>query len=202
MIHFDVSDRGYTGYAWDFPTTVDGRTLVCRGVYRLTRGAGTGAGADVDALLRGRLAERGIDPARVRFRRFAERGLGLYQPLSADRVLLVGEAAGIDPLLGEGIAQAILHGQTAGAYLARCWRTDRWRFADYRRHVRAARVGLDLRVRAAATPLAYGPLRPFVERWVTGSRGLARALMSYFAGRRVASRHLVRAGVDALGALW
>ena len=35
FLHFDVTDRAFTGYAWDFPTIVGGSELVCRGVYEL-----------------------------------------------------------------------------------------------------------------------------------------------------------------------
>ncbi|HEY4121020.1 MAG TPA: FAD-dependent oxidoreductase, partial [Byssovorax sp.] len=35
FLHFDLTDGDLTGYAWDFPTVVRGRELVCRGVYAL-----------------------------------------------------------------------------------------------------------------------------------------------------------------------
>src|SRR5262249_36675197 len=133
LLHFDGSDGGPHGYAWDFPTVVDGRPLVCRGVYELrvegrapdrsgpARGARTANGGgvlDVRARLAARLASMGLDIARYPLKRFAERGFELHQPVSTRRVLLVGEAAGIDPLTGEGIAQALQYGEVAGRYLA------------------------------------------------------------------------------------
>jgi flavin-dependent dehydrogenase len=172
--------------------------MMCRGVYQLTRGSSAERGRDVGQLLANRLAALGIDTDRLRFRRFSERGLSLHQPTGFDRALLVGEAAGIDPVLGEGIAQAILYGQVAGPFLARAAEQGDWTMRDFGKTLRRSRVGLDLRIRAAATPLVYGRLRPSVERWVARSTALARAGMAYFAGRRVPRLALLRAAVDIL----
>ena len=198
LLHFDITDRACSGYAWDFPTVVDGRAMVCRGVYQLTRGVDARRDHDVDALLRRRLSTLGIDPTGLRFKRFAERGLPLFQPAAVERVLLAGEAAGIDPVLGEGIAQAILYGRAAGDYLATCWRRHDYRFGDYRKVLRRSRVGWDLRVRAGLVLPVYGWPRPLTERWVTRSRDLAHAGMAYFAGEPV-DRQLLRGAALDLG---
>ena len=84
-------------------------------------------------------------------------------------MLLVGEAAGIDPVLGEGIPQAIFYGKTAGAYLAGCMRRGDYCFADWARCMRRERIGFDLSVRALLPPFFYGSTRPIAERWVTRS---------------------------------
>jgi flavin-dependent dehydrogenase len=112
--------------------------------------------------------------------------------------LLVGEAAGIDPVLGEGIAQAILYGEMAARFLARCWREQDYRFVGYRRAMRSARIGTDLRLRAPAAHLMYGPSRPWIERLVTSSPALAHAGMSYFAGEPVPRSKLARAALDSI----
>ena len=179
---------------------VDGRVMMCRGVYQLTRGAGP-AGADVATILRERLLRQGLDPACAPTRRFAERGLSLHQPTRFDRALLVGEAAGIDPVLGEGIAQAVLYGATAGAFLAESSRRDDWTMRGFDSVLRRSRVGIDLRLRAAMTRIIYGRPRPVVERWVSCSTALARGGMAYFAGRRVPRLSLVRAGWDLVASL-
>lgn len=197
LLSFDIRDRGLTGYAWDFPTVVEGEELVCRGIYALTRGIDAPR-CDPSRALRERIERQG---ARVRgpFKRFAERGLSLYEPLAVDRVLLVGEAGGIDPVLGEGIPQAIFYGKTAAAYLAQCVRSNDYRFTTYRRAMRSARIGTDLRVRAALFELVYGRTRPWVERWVTRSRAISEAGMAYFAGDRVPRSALARALADLVG---
>ena len=205
LLHFDLSDRSLLGYGWDFPTLVAGVPLICRGLYELRAdpdalpGVPRAAGPDLGARLLARLDRLGLPAVgAVRVKRFAERGLSLHEPLSRPRALLVGEAAGIDPALGEGIAQAIFYGAVAGPYLAGCLDRGDLSFQDWPRQLRRSRVGFDLRVRAAFTPWLYGRTRPLVERWVAGSRDLATAGMHYFAGERVPRRRLAGAAL-ALG---
>lgn len=201
LLHFDIGDASLCGYGWDFPTVVDGRPLVCRGFYELrpegdALGA-RGAGADVGARLIERLRHLGLDE-RLRVKRFAERGLSLHEPLSRPRALLVGEAAGIDPVLGEGIAQAILYGAAAGPYLARCVDRGDFEFADWRRELMRSRVGRDLRIRVRMTPFIYGRTRSLAERWVVRSHDLSLAGLHYFAGDHVPRARLAAAAL-ALG---
>jgi menaquinone-9 beta-reductase len=193
LLSFDVTDGAIAGYAWDFPTLVGGERRVCRGVYLLTRGLPERERADATAVLTARLAARGQTPLCAP-KRFAERGLAWSSPLAVERVLLVGEAAGIDPVLGEGIPQAIFYARAAAEYLAS--RRGDYRFGDWRQSALRARVGIDLRIRAAAAPLLYGRTRPAFERWFTGSPSLARAGAAYFAGERVPRASLARAAFD------
>lgn len=210
VLHFDLSDRSLLGYAWDFPTLVAGMPLVCRGLYELrpdpgviTGAALDGSAPDAGARLQARLERLGIARG-FPLKRFAERGLSLHEPLSWPRALLVGEAAGIDPALGEGIAQAIAYGAVAGPYLARCLDREDVSFHDWPRELRRSRLGLDLRLRTTFTPWLYGRTRPLFERWVAGSPDLAAAGLRYFAGERVPRRHLAGAalslGAELIGA--
>ncbi len=153
---------------------------------------------DLAHRLLARLDRLGL-PQGARVKRFAERGLSMHEPQAAPRALLVGEAAGIDPALGEGIAQAIFYGALAGPYLARCLDRGDVSFEDWPRQLRRSSVGFDLRIRAAFTPWLYGRPRPLVERWVAGSRDLAIAGMRHFAGEHVPRPSLARAAL-ALGA--
>ena len=196
VLHFDLQDRGLAGYAWDFPTIVQGKPMVCRGIYEV-RGAGVperaeGAGGVAEKLAR-RNEAFGVSGV---VRRFAERGISFSEPLSRPRVLLVGEAGGIDPVLGEGIAQAILYGAAAGPYLAESLARNDISFASWKEHVRATRLGLDLAARSRAAPYVYGGLRALMERYVTQSRAIVESGMKWFAGERIPRRMLVRAGVD------
>lgn len=193
VLHFDMKDRSYPGYSWDFPTIVDGRELVCRGTYALTAdGSMSGEGADPEAILRERLAGMGLDLSRYRKKRFAERGFEPRRDLARPHALLVGEAAGIDPMLGEGIAQAIDYGALAGAYLADKLRRDDLRFDDWTSRVHASRLGKDLRLRAAVFPRYFGSMRGPVERYVLGVPAFLEAGMQYFGGKPVSRAALLR----------
>jgi flavin-dependent dehydrogenase len=173
LLHFDASDRRLRGYAWDFPTVVDGVSLVCRGVYRVkAEDTADDDARDVGALLAERLRAKGIDPARCKNKRYAERGFEPASCLARGALMLAGEAAGIDPVTGEGIAQAIEYGVLAGRFLARQLvvagdgpvSVEGWAKA-----VRASRLAFDLRVRVAFARLFYGAARVEVERFFTES---------------------------------
>ncbi len=208
---FDLRDRRYPGYGWSFPTLVDGHALMCRGIYRVTYGVTPLAdeAPDIATLLADELARLGVANAqnpghateRGSFKRFAERGLHPHEPTAADRVLLVGEAAGIDPVLGEGIAQAILYGKTAGTYLARALERDDVSFRDWPKVFGRSRIGVDLTARRLALPFVYGAARPTLERLVLRSHALAHAGLHYFAGEHVPRASLLRAVADGVGVI-
>lgn len=207
LLHFDLTDRGLAGYAWDFPTVVSGEALVCRGLYELRldregERAPTPQGAvDLGARLEARIAALGLEARGLRIKRFAERGLALHEPFARPSVILVGEAAGIDPVLGEGIPQALGYGAAAGAYLARCLTAGDLSFTGWPRALLRSRVGLDLRIRSRLPGIIYGAPRPLIERWLTETTDLAVAGMRYLAGERVPRRRLVGAARDAGSAI-
>jgi flavin-dependent dehydrogenase len=198
LLLFDVSDRTLPGYYWEFPTLVAGRELWCRGVYFLRVGD-RGSGIEIQDVLEQRLRARGLSLSAYSRKRFSERGFELHLPLSRERVLLVGEAAGIDPLTGEGIAQAIQYGKIAGQYLGRCLREDQLGFPDWAREVRRSMLGRDLGRRTRSTGLFYGPRRASVERFLLDTPDFLRVGMQRFAGKGLSRTALLRAGYAALG---
>jgi flavin-dependent dehydrogenase len=171
LLHFDSTDRRIAGYAWDFPTVVGGRPLVCRGVYHL-RSAASAAPEDAAALLADRLRSLGVDPARCKNKRYAERGFEPRSRVVAGRRMLVGEAAGIDPVTGEGIAQAIEFGVLAGRFLARAFGSgdpDAAAIAAWQAEVDRSRLARDLRIRTRLMGLFYGRWRAEVETFLAES---------------------------------
>lgn len=189
VLHFDLTEPALRGYAWDFPTPLDGAVHVSRGVYDL--GPRT-----LDPAIR--LRSRSDATPLGKERRFSERGITLGEPLARPRVLLAGEAAGIDPVLGEGIAQAIFYGAAAGRYLAKKLSIESFGFEDYAPLALTNRLGVDLVARARALPFVYGGTRAVLERFVTRSPALARIGLDYFGGSRVSRVDLARAGGDLL----
>jgi flavin-dependent dehydrogenase len=198
LLLFDVSHRMLPGYYWDFPTIVDNRELVCRGVY-LLKTARDERTIEIQDVLSAELRQRGLDLARYKKKRFAERGFELHSPLARRRVLLVGEAAGIDPVTGEGIAQAIQYGAVAGRYLARKLVERDLEFSDWRTEVSSTMIGRDLITRTLGVGLFYGAYRPNVERFLLDTPDFVRVGLQHFAGKRWSRRALANA---AWGAAW
>jgi flavin-dependent dehydrogenase len=193
-IRFDASWPDFQGYAWDFPTLVKGQELVCRGIY-LIRTAGEG---NLKERLRDYLAVRGLDIKKTRLKAFGERGYSFTEPLARDRVLLAGEAAGIDIATGEGIAQAIAYGALAAPYLADAFRRNRLEFSDWTRRVRLSGLGKNLLGRLIMYHCFYGPRwrRAGTEGLLHGSPAILEAFARGFSGRGPDARLLARLAVS------
>lgn len=174
-----VADDGIDGYYWDFPTLVDGKPGVNRGIYH----ANLHPRSDLKSSFGRALARRGVDIERVRIKPFSTRPLVRGTRFAFERLALVGEAAGIDRVTGEGIAQAILTGGLASKHLARALRTGDVSLEDYHREVMRTRVGRHMRQSAWLADHVYGsrgaswralfarePLaRELGARWYSGS---------------------------------
>lgn len=196
-IVFDFSISDLRGYAWDFPTLVGGEPLVCRGAYVIHN-----LGADSPkARVTRYLADRGLDARHYRLKQYAERGLEPHADISKPRILLVGEAAGIDIATGEGIAQAIEYGALAGPYLAQALARDDFGFFDWRATVDRRHLGKQFAIRHACYRLFYGHRRPTVERVLPRIPSLIRLGLQDFAGRPLSRLAMLRGAGQLLTAL-
>jgi menaquinone-9 beta-reductase len=190
---FSLEDASLKGYAWDFPTPLGGVVCSSRGLYEITRvDAPPSAPRTLDVGERLTRMTRG-EQVVLPMRRFAERGVLPGAPLGRGPVLLVGEAAGIDPVLGEGIAQAIEYGFFAARVLMLAARRGRFAFDGFGVRDAVGRLALDLGVRSRATEIVWGATRDLSERAISGNDALARAGLAYFRGARVSGRDLLGA---------
>ncbi|MGD8362799.1 MAG: NAD(P)/FAD-dependent oxidoreductase [Gemmatimonadota bacterium] len=181
VLHFDVSNRDIAGYAWDFPTPLDGEVRMSRGVYALE--LGDGEPPDVQALLEARLGEMGLDPTGLHMKKMVERGFQPHHPFSSRRVILVGEAAGVDPFTGEGIAEAVQYGALAGPYLGRKLAVEDLTFGDWKTHFLRSSVGLDLFLRRWTAFLCFRLARKPVESLFVKFPRVLDFTTGLFAGR-------------------
>lgn len=128
---FDFSDlsRGLGGYTWDFPCIVGGELHVNRGIY--DSNVSTRQRVDLKAILGERLRDRGLSLSNYPLLGHPIRWYDPRDLYSQPRVLLAGDAAGVDPLLGEGISFAIAYGELAADCLVNADASGDWRFAHY-----------------------------------------------------------------------
>jgi flavin-dependent dehydrogenase len=195
-IVFDFTARDLHGYAWDFPTIVAGKPQVCRGAYVIHN-----LGPDSPKLRIERyLAARGLELSRYKLKQFAERGFEPGAAISRPRVLLVGEAAGIDIATGEGIAQAIEYGYVAGPYLANKLARDDLGFSDFTSHVSRRHVGWQLRVRHACYRAFFGDNRESIERMLPKMGALFTVGVQDFAGKPMSKLAMIRGAGQFLAA--
>lgn len=193
VMHFDATDGALPGYAWDFPVPGE-EGLVCRGAYVLkVRGA---AKIDAGAVLDRHLRRLGIDATGLPRKRYAERAFSARAKLAEGRILLVGEAAGVDPVSGEGIAQAIAYGELAGPFLAERLSRGASHTLGWARRVAASPLGLDLHGREQIARLFFGTRRAFYEASLFEAPEMLELGLRYFGGLALEPRRALRvAGV-------
>jgi flavin-dependent dehydrogenase len=149
---FTAVAEGLRGYVWAFPCLIGDTPHVNVGAYSVDA---NGTGPELMRLLRAQLGTMGAPPVPVKS--FPIRWYGKGVRIAAPRVLLVGDAAGVDPLMGEGISFAFEYGRRAASAVTRAWTTGNWSFADYEREVATSWMGRKLRRLGTAVRLFYGP---------------------------------------------
>jgi flavin-dependent dehydrogenase len=142
------------GYLWDFPSLIAGEPFLNRGVYD-ARVDGSRGRAPLPGLLEAGMQARGQGHVRQPVQGHPIHWFAPRNRFSAPRVLLVGDAAGADPLFGEGIAVAIAYGRVAAASLRRAFARRDFSFRGYRGRLLASPLGRYLLLRWLAAGLCY-----------------------------------------------
>ena len=88
-----------------------------------------------------------------------------HTTLSKNRVLFVGDAAGTDPLFGEGIPFALAYGEVAAEEIVEAFNTQQFHFRDYKTRISHHRLLNQLPSRALAARFLYKlPHFPWILR--------------------------------------
>lgn len=150
--------HGLQGYLWAFPCLIGGLPHVNIGIYALGRTRLANAelrrllGTEVAALT-GPACRR---PA-YRLRAFPICGYHPRRALAGRRVVLVGDAAGAEPLMGEGLSFAFEYGKFAAGEIVSALRSRGVDFSGYTERFARSRVGKKLFRLAVTSRLFYGP---------------------------------------------
>lgn len=134
VFDFTPTMKGLQGYYWDFPSRVKGRPTMNRGVYdsRVRRERPRAA---LEEELETQLSKRGRRLSEYELKGHPIHWFDARAKFSRPHVLLVGDAAGIDPLFGEGIPFALAYGAVAAAEIVQAFEEDNFEFARYRERV-------------------------------------------------------------------
>lgn len=152
---FDPVAHGIPGYAWIFPyPSPDGATD--RWKIGIMDGRGRVPGSELRRYTE-RFAERhGFRLADDKIAGWPERYFDTRARGHRPGLLLVGEAYGIDPLLGEGIAPALFHAQYAATRLKMALDAGTPRIAGYESGFLCTSEGRNLRFQMHLADLIYG----------------------------------------------
>lgn len=155
VIDFREIKNGLQGYIWDFPCLCNGAPHLNIGVFD-SRIAAEESRANLPEILQHHLDERGWKIS-VDLMGHPERWFHPRDAYSRPRVLLVGDAAGVEPWLGEGISMALAYGPVAATTILAALEKKDFSFADYRQHILAAKLGKILRRNRLVARLFYAP---------------------------------------------
>lgn len=127
------------GYYWDFPSFVRQHGIMNRGLFdsRVIRNAKK---ANLRNLLEKALSKRKIDTEGLSPKGHPIIWWDRTSRFSMNRVLLVGDAAGVDPLVGEGISFALGYGEVAADTLHDAFESSDYSLETYK--IRLLRHGL------------------------------------------------------------
>ncbi|PID56690.1 hypothetical protein CSB45_10710 [candidate division KSB3 bacterium] len=153
---FDFSPmrNGVQGYYWDFPSVVGGRQRMNRGIFD-SRIIGSVPKADLRQNFRKALQQRGYELEEISLKSFP---ISCFDPsgeFAKERVLLAGDAAGADPLFGEGISFALAYGKLAADTVLDAFREQNFCFQGYRRAILNDPILRQLHARRKIAELVY-----------------------------------------------
>src|SRR5262249_47744748 len=173
---FTACAAGLRGYRWVFPCVIDGVPHANVGVYALP----PVDGVRLQAELRQTLA--GVGANSRAWKAFPIRTYARGAAVAAPHTLLVGDAAGVDPLMGEGISFALEYGVLAADAILAARATRDWSFRSYARVVARGAIGRKLRRLDLATPLFYGRHQPLWFRLAAASRRAQALGLAWYNG--------------------
>ncbi len=155
VFDFTPLARGVQGYYWDFPSVKQGLPMMNRGVFD-SRVRPNFPRAELKPVFEDALALREVELDDVHLQGHPERWYDASVKHSAPRVLLAGDAAGTEPLLGEGISHALNFGIFAADAAVAALVRGNFSFADYSRRVAWSALGRQLQFKRAVAHIVYG----------------------------------------------
>ena len=199
---FTCVRAGIRGYSWSFPCLIENRPHLNVGIYDQCPRQAVDSRAPKARLLDALAAAFPALPIRpgssVGFKSFPIRWYAKNQPFAIDRVLLAGDAAGVDPLMGEGISCAFEHGKLAARAVDHFLSGQRDAFRAYDDALHHSAVARKLRRLGFAARRFYGPHHRTYFRLAALSITAQRIGMDWYNG----SNHLDEAPVLSLLAKW
>jgi menaquinone-9 beta-reductase len=145
------------GYVWDFPTQVRGEAMRCWGIYD-TNILANEKRPQLKEPLAKEMSRVGFDLNTYEIKGHPIRWFSPENQMSVPRVLLVGDAAGADPFLGEGISIALGYGALAALEIGEAFVKNDFSFKNYRYRVLRSPLGQALVIRWLLTHVIY-PLK-------------------------------------------
>jgi len=130
VFDFSMMEMGLQGYYWDFPCLIDGNPYMNRGIGTSLIFKGLSE-VSVKKLFKEALLERDVRLSEFDLHGQSSSLFDINNHLSKPRILLAGDAAGIDPLFGEGISFAFAYGDLVSSQIVEAFSTDDFSMKSY-----------------------------------------------------------------------
>jgi flavin-dependent dehydrogenase len=201
---FRCVSRGINGYSWSFPCLIGGVPHLNVGIYDQRPHEFVETGGEQSRMIAELVAafpELPLDALRrhaTRWQSFPIRWFDARDSYARGRVILAGDAAGVDPLMGEGISCAFEHGKLAAGVISKFLDGERDSLRGYDRALHEGAVGKKLSKLAFAARHFYGPNNRLFFRIARMSRRAREIGVDWYNG----ARHLDEAPTRSLIARW
>jgi flavin-dependent dehydrogenase len=150
---FPVPDN-IAGYVWDFPTQVKGEAMRCWGIYD-TNILAREKRPQLKEPLAKEMSRLGFKLGDYEIKGHPIRWFSPGNQMSVPRILLVGDAAGADPLFGEGISIALGYGALAAREIGEAFEKKDLSFKSFRGRVLKSALGQTLVARWFIAQIVY-----------------------------------------------
>jgi flavin-dependent dehydrogenase len=201
---FRCVSRGINGYSWSFPCLIGGAPHLNVGIYDQRPHEFVATGGEQSRMIEELVAafpELPLDGLRRRatqWQSFPIRWFDARESYARGRVILAGDAAGVDPLMGEGISCAFEHGKLAARAISKFLDGDADALRMYDRALHEGAVGKKLAKLAFAARHFYGPHHRLFFRIARFSQRAREIGVDWYNG----ARHLDEVPTRSLIARW
>ena len=198
---FRCVSGGISGYSWSFPCLIGGRPHLNVGIYDQRPREKSGEQSPMIAQLVRAFPELPLDGLKRRATRWHSFPIRWFDPAdsyASGRAILAGDAAGVDPLMGEGISCAFEHGKLAANAICKYLDGDGNALRAYDRALHEGAMGAKLAKLAFAARHFYGPHHTLFFRLARISRRAQEIGVDWYNG----ARHLDEVPTRRLIARW
>lgn len=154
LFDFTPTKQHLQGYYWQFPVRVANDITYNLGVYD-SRTIRKDVRADLVQLLNVYATKYQLTHIQNQLSGHPIHWFSPYNVFKQDRLLLVGDSAGVDPLFGEGIGPSIAYGKIAAQAIQQAFRKNDFRFDNYPRMLMISDLGRYLLLRWIVARCVY-----------------------------------------------
>ena len=172
LLDFEPLSRDLPGYCWVFPTVNEGPPVLSLGI--LAAPFGNGQVSSVKDVFADWLTGLGLDLRAFDLKAHPALRYERRASCSQHRVLFVGDAAGLEPLFGEGIASALGLGTIAAQSAFEALLNNDFSFSNYEKRIRSSPIGSMMRRRHMVAKRIYS--RPKLARLFLRHGALLRGI--------------------------